>query len=196
MPRTFQATVQDVIDKVRTLTQDTTATYRTSDAELIGWLNDALSTLVALVPQHFTVTDTHTCTAGSRQVIATNRAHSMVEVIGVPFADYAAMSAFKPTWQTDTAGAIQNWLRAVNEPLVFFTYPKQAGGESLSVMLVKAHDELTAVGNTILLPETFEPALVAYCVGMVESKDDEHVNSNRAQAAMADFAGRITGGKA
>lgn len=195
MPRTFQTTVQDVIDKVRILTQDTATEYRTSDAELIGWLNDALATLVTLIPQHFTAMDTHACTAGSRQVIATNRAHSLVEVVGVPFADYAAMSAFNPAWQAGAAGAIQNWLRAVNEPLVFFAYPKQVGGETLSVMLVKAHDELTAVGDTISLPETFEPALVAYCVAMTEHKDDEHVDNNRAQSAMADFVGRITGGK-
>lgn len=196
MPRTYTVTVQNVIDKVRILTNDTETPYRTEDSEITGWLNDAIKATLTLLPQLFTQTANYTCSAGSRQVLDTNLAHSLIEVIGVPYADYATMSAFNPQWQTDAAGAIQNWLRLGNEPLVFFAYPKQAGGETLTIMYVAIPAALTSTTDNVPLPETYAPALVAYCVSMVESKDDEHVNSNRAQAAMADFVGRITGGKA
>lgn len=194
MPRTYTTLVSDVVTKTRIITNDLTQTYRASDAEIIGWLNDCLSTVVAILPQLFVVEGTHTCVAGARQTLANDRAHSLVEVSGVPYADYAAMSAFMPTWKTVASGTIQNWLRSTTEPLDFFTYPQQAGGEVLPILYVESPVKLTLTTDVIPLPETYEPALVAYCVGMVESKDDQHVNSGRAAQHMTDFAARIKGG--
>lgn len=197
MVRTYNTTVQDIADEVRFLTQDTQAdAYRTSNTEIIGWLNDALYSLLSLVPQLFVTTGTYTTSSGSRQVLDLSLAHTLVEVIGVPQADYASLSAFNPAWQSAASGTIQNWLRALNEPLGFFVYPPSAGGVSLTVLYVKAHTELTATTDTIQLSEVYKPALVAYCTAMVEAKEDENVDNNRAAQQMADFVGRITGGKA
>jgi hypothetical protein len=194
MPRTYTVTIQNVVTKARFITQDTTiSAYRNTDAEYIGWLNDAISAVVANVPQLFITQGTHTCTAGARQRCINSRAHSLVDVIGVQQADYATLSAFQPTWQTDTAGAAQNWMRPNNEPLDFFVYPKQVGGESLSIMYVESPTKLTVVADLTPLPETYEPALVDYLVGMVESKDDESVASGRAAASLASFVAKVKG---
>lgn len=192
MPRTV--TIQHIADKVRTVTNDTASPYRTEDPEIIGWVNDCVSSCVSIVPQLFTKQGTHTATAGTRQDVVLERSAGLVDVLGVPPADLAALTAFKPGWQADDAGPIQNWLRPANETLSFFTYPPQAGGEEIPIVYIEAPAKMTLITDIIPLPEVYEPAIVAYCVSMVEAKDDEHVLSQRSAQFMADFAGRIKGG--
>ena len=191
--RTYEVTAQAVIDKVRTLTQDKSAPYRTPDAEILGWLNDCIKTVVALVPQLFTAMGTHTCASGFRQTLSNARAHSLVDVVGVPLADLQTLTQFAPGWQTAAAGAIQNWMRPVNEPLSFYCYPPSAEGQALTIMFVEVPIDLTDGADQIPLPESYEPAIVGYCTSMVEAKDDESVDSARSQQFMADFIGRIKG---
>lgn len=192
--RSYEVTAQNIITKVRRLTQDEAAPYRNSDSELLGWLNDAIKTVVSLVPQLFTKIGPHVCTAGFRQTLANARAHSLVEVVGVPLADLGTLTAFAPGWQTATAGAIQNWLQPASEPLSFYCYPPSAEGQTLSVMFVESPAPLTVTTDEVPMPETYEPALTAYCTAMAEMKDDESVDTARAQQSMADFVGRVKQG--
>lgn len=193
MPRTYEVLVSDIVARVRHVIQDESPPYRTTDAELIRWLNDALKTLATLVPQLFIVSGSHTCVAGSRQTLENTRAMALFDVLGVPEADLAALTLFSPGWQNAAPGAIQNWLRPVSEPLSFYTYPPSTAGQALPIMFVQSPAEITALNATVPVPESYEPALVGYIVGMAESKNDESVDMNRAQTFMADFVGRVKG---
>lgn len=192
--RVYQMKVQDIVTKVRYLTQDETAPYRNQDAEIIHWLNDAIRTVVALVPQLFTSIGTHVCAAGFRQTLSAPRAHSLVDVIGVPAADLQTLTSFAPRWQATQSGPIENWIQPASEPLSFYCYPPSPEGQELLVMFVEAPAALAALSDVVPLPETYEPALVSYCTSMVEMKDDESADTARAQQSMADFVGRIKGG--
>ena len=194
MARTWVNAASDVIARARNITNDEdSGGYRTSDATMLLWINDALQTLVNTAPDLFQETATHTCTAGYRQVIETERAVSLVDVVGVPMADMVSLSRFSPAWTSGTAGAIKNWLRAAEEKLTFYVYPPSASAQSLSMLIVRAPAKLTATSDKIPLPETFLPALVDYVVAMIELKDDEHVGSGRQQLLMQQFAQRVGG---
>lgn len=195
MPRTYTVTIQNVVTKARYLTNDNAATYRISDAEYIGWLNDAIVATVIAVPQMFLVQGTHTCTAGAFQQCINSRMHSLVEVVGVPVADFVALTAFSPTWQTTTAAATaKNWLRPLGEPLSFYVYPPSTIGQALTINYVELPAKLTVVTDFVPLPENYEPILLRYLVAMAELGDDEHVNSGRAAQTMAEFVAAVKGG--
>lgn len=193
MPRVYETTVASILGKVRTLVQDKTQPYRAADSEIIGWINDCIKTVVSLVPQLFIASGSHVCTDGYRQTIINTRAHAVVDVIGVPVADLATLTQFYPGWQAATHGAIQNWMRPVNEPLSFYTYPPSDAGQDLTISFVEVPEDLTSSADFIPLPESYAPAIVSYCVAMVEAKDDESIDTNRAQQSMTDFVGRIRG---
>lgn len=193
MSRTYLLTVNTVLSKVRRLIQDETTPYRYTDAELLGWLNDAITTMVSLKPGLFTTIATHTCSDGYRQTVVNTNAHMLVDVIGVVSADLASLTRFVPGWQTATPGAIVNWMRDPQEQLSFFCYPPAVEGQSLSVEIVEKPAELTATTDRVPVPESYEPALVDYCVGMAQSKDDEAIDMNRMQQFMTNFAGRVKG---
>lgn len=191
--RTYEVQAQSILTKVRRLTQDEEAPYRNSDAELLGWLNDAISTVVTLSPQLFTKSGYHVCTAGYRQTLSNARAYALADVVGVPLADMATLTAFSPGWHTYPADAIENWMQPANEPLSFYCYPPSADGQTLPIIFVESPAALTSVEDIIPLPESYEPALTSYCTSMAEMKDDESVDTTRSQQAMADFVGRVKG---
>lgn len=195
MPRTYLTTAADIISKVRILVQDESLPYRNDDTEILGWLNDAISAAVTLVPTLFAVYGTHTCTAGARQTVINERAYALLDVVGLNPADVASLTAFNPGWQAEAQSTtISNWMRPLNDQLQFYTYPPAAADVTLPILYVEKPAEISSLSSTIPMPETYEGALVEYCVSMIESKDDEHVSMQRAQQAMVDFVGRIKGG--
>lgn len=191
--RTYEVTAADIINRVRHLTQDETAPYRTTNQEMLRWLSDAVKAVSTLVPELFIKTGTHTCRAGFRQILEIARATALVDVIGVQEADAATLTLFSPGWQTATQGVIQNWLRPAGDQLGFYTYPPSPVDQAIPVLFVESPEEITSLDDQIPLPESYEPALVGYCTSMAESKDDESVDAGRAQTFMADFVGRVKG---
>lgn len=194
MSRTYTLTCQSVIDKVRYVTNDVKpTTQRTTDDEVIGWINDCIATAVSILPSLFSKTGIHSCQEGVLQTLELGQAHKLIDVLGVPPADAATLTSFNPGWTGDAFGPIQNWMPLSSSPLSFMCYPPSQAAQLLPVLYAEKPLPLDAPSDLIPLPESYEPAVVSYCVGMTESKDDESVNSNRAQAFMADFAARIKG---
>lgn len=193
MPRTYTLLVSTVLAKVRRLIQDETSPFRYNNDELIGWLNDAIASMVNLVPGLFTSMVTHTCSSGYRQTIVNTRAAALLDIIGVVPADMTSLTRFTPNWQTAPNGTIANWMRNPAEPLSFFCYPPSAEGQVLSALIVEKPATLSATSDLVPVPEHYEPALVDYVASMAQFKDDEHVDTNRQQQLMANFAARVKG---
>jgi hypothetical protein len=63
------ATVNAAIDRVRGLLRDEVRPYQWSDAELIGWLNDAQVAICDARPEACTVTDVMALDGGTRQTL-------------------------------------------------------------------------------------------------------------------------------
>lgn len=191
--RAYQLICANVISKARFILQDRTAAYRNPDDELIGWINDAINAVLGLFPALFAASLTHSCVAGHRQTVVNARAVSLIDVVGVPACDPAALTDFLPGWQTAPQGATVNWMRVANDPLSFECYPPAPAGQALPILAVVSPDPLEDPTDVIPLPEAYEPALVDYIVAMVQMKDDEAIDFGRQQQALANFTSRIRG---
>jgi hypothetical protein len=104
------------------------------------------------------------------------------------------MDQFRPTWRADAAGEAQNWAPLQGDPLQFFIYPKAPANQVLDVRYVR-NPMTYAMDDTIGdLPATYLPALAWAVVAWAESKDDEHVLTQRAQLAHQRFVEIMKGG--
>jgi hypothetical protein len=191
--RTYAATVNDVISRVREVINDKEIAYRNGDNEILLWINDAINSVLVNIPALFAKIGQHACSQGVLQEVRLSRAHLVLDIIGVPVADIAALSRFMPGWSSMAAGPIQNWAAIPNSPLAFYCYPPSSDAQIIPILYAESPAPITSIAAVIPLPETYVPALVDYCVGMCESKDDESVNSNRASQFMADFVARVRG---
>lgn len=190
-------TPKDIITRARYITNDagtSAAIYRQDDAELLGYVNDGLKEAAILRPDLFSAVGDMTCTAGQcEQSITFQDAVQLLDVLCIhggnsvmPF-DRATMDQFRPGWRTDAAGPAQNWSPLNGDPLQFYIYPKAPAGQVLDVRYVR--NPLTYSMNDTIgdLPSSYLPALTDYVVYRAESKDDEHVISQRAVAHYAAF---------
>lgn len=195
-------TPQDICTTARFILNDNGATYRQSDAELLAYVNDGLREVSVARPEFFSAIGDMTCDVGTvEQSLTFADAISLLEVLCVhegdsltPF-DLDTMNAFNPGWRTDTAGEAQQWSRFANNPLRFYIYPKApATSQVLDVRYVKNPTPLTAMTSDITeVPSALQPALVDYVVYRAESKDSEHVLSQRAQSHYQAFLAKLKG---
>lgn len=192
-------TPQDIINDARYILNDTVSTrYRNTDAELLGWVNDGLDAMVGVLPQLFAATSAHTCAAGAEQAPSFDRLVAIIDVqritggAAILRADKTTLDAFRPGWYADTQDAAVNWFPHQASPKKFMLHPPSTNGQSVDVVFAQAPAAL-ALGDAIPVPDNYQTALVAFVVGMAESKDDEFVNSNRAAQAKSDFLALIKG---
>lgn len=188
-------TPNDIIPRIRSILNDQDG-VRWPDDELLRWINDALHALVDMRPDLFMERIQHTCVDGATQNIVDARLRKVVSVIRVvdgpalTVADRAALDAFFPTWYQATRATAQQWLPHETEGN-FLLYPPAPAGQIVETSCVRSHPELTSASDTINLPENYLPAFVAYGVAMAESKDDEQINTGRAQSFIAAFGGMV-----
>lgn len=193
MARTYTLLCSEVLAKARYVLQDSTAPYRNTDPEMLGWINDTIKTILSLVPGLFTDVVQHVCEAGFEQKLTNERASGFFSVVGVPEGDLDTLTLFSPGWQNAAQGPIVNWLRAANDPLGFYCTPPATAGQTLQVNAVITPTPLTLLTDLIPVPEAYEPAIIDYIVAMAQLKDDEAVDAARQQLLMANFASRIKG---
>lgn len=193
MPRTYTLTAAQVIAGARALLADTNPLMpaRTSDADMLAALNDALANMVALVPALFSVQGPHNCVASYLQEIESDRVSMFMDVIGLPEADPATLSQFAPGWHTSAGGLAENYMRVPGDPLRFMLYPPATAGQVLQVRYAQQPAAIAATGSTIPVPESYAPALEEYVAGRVSLADDEHMNSGRAAALLERFAATV-----
>lgn len=194
-------TPQTIITIARYLLQDTgtnSPAMRQDNTELLTYVNEGLKEVATLRPDLFTQVGDMTCVAGqAEQAITFQDAARLLDVLSIhngaaitPM-DRAALDLFKPGWRSDTAGVAEHWAPVEADPLRFFIYPKAPANQVLDVKFVRI-PATYALGDTINdLPATFEPALADFVIYRAESKDDEHVISQRAAAHYAAFKAKL-----
>lgn len=195
-------TPRDIITQARYVTLDTDSVLpRQSDVELLSYVQEALREACVLRPDLFSTVGDLTCTAGQcEQSITFMDALSLLDVMcihagsAVTPMDRQAMDAFKPSWRQDTSGPAKHWAPLTGDPLSFFVYPKAPTGQVLDVRYVR-NPAAVGIDEAITdLPLAYQPALVWAVVHLAESKDDEHVLSQRAVMARQRFAEIMKGG--
>lgn len=188
--------LQDAVDLAITVLNDDGVTYERAD--LVRYGNDALDAMVLLAPHLFHETGELTCTANETlQVVSFDDAHALVSVLRVkggdalrPF-DKASLDAFMPGWHQAPMGVAQGWCPDdTGNPVRFLIYPRSPNGQVLELVYVRIPPEYAEADETGV-PETYAGTIADYIIAMAESRDDEHVNTNRAMSHLNKFAARF-----
>ena len=190
-------TPQDAITEARDILLDTDSTsYRQSDPELLRYFNEGLLAASVLAPHLFITSGDLTCQAiSAEQIVAFTDAQRFVSVLrvkggnAVTECDKSSLDRYLPGWQSMTGDVAVNWMKSNKaDPRRFYVYPPApSAGQTLVVEYVKIPPAYLLTDTVTVLPPTAKPALVNYIVARAESKDDEHVNSNRAMTHMGLF---------
>ena len=192
-------TTTDIIATARYVLNDVAtdpASYRNSDAELLGYINEATREVSFIRPDLFSTIGDMPCVASvCEQLVTFADAQKITAVLAIHGGaaltefDAKAMDAFTPSWRAATPGVIKQWARY--DALRFFVYPPPSGTQSVDVAYVK-NPTVLVDGDTISqLPSGMMPAIADYVVYRAEAKDDEHVGTGRAAAMYAAFVAKV-----
>lgn len=186
--------LSDVVSEARTMLQDTnTVLQRFSDADLLGFANQALKRIAALRPDLFAYVGDIPCTAG--EVLQDMPADSMrlMEIFriddgpAVRETNRQVLDETYPAWVTETAAACTLWMRHPRNPNKFFIYPKAPADQTLIGEYVQFPPDYAAADSVDLLPDGYYPTVLDGVLFLAESIDNEHVNSGRAQMFQKSF---------
>jgi len=194
---------QDIIADARYTINDSTVPYRQEGAELLRYVNAGIKEISVLRPDLFMSVQIQQCTVGStQQGVTFADAARLLKVLrihngpSVPLMDVDTLELFNPSWRLDDPGPAQGWAPMGADPLQFEIYPRSPVGQYLHVQFVRNPKDYAIDEDIVELPDSMRPALVDYVVHRVESKDDEHVLSERAGMAYANFKTKIGVGNA
>jgi hypothetical protein len=190
-------TLQSPITTARTILNDPTA-VRYTDADLLQYANDALDALAKVAPTVFYERTTHTCAAGVVQQLQVTASLGVVDVHRVVSGnvvtptDVKTLDLYNPYWRSMTAAAAKHWAKDTQEPRSFLVYPPSASNQQLEITHVRLPGEY-AIGAATPVPMAYSDAIADYIVYRAESRDEEHVNSNRAAQFLASFVEKAKG---
>jgi hypothetical protein len=190
-------TLQSPITTARTILNDPTA-VRYSEADLLRYANDALDALAKVAPTVFYERTTHTCVAGVVQQLQVTTSLGLVDVhrvVGgnvVTAIDAKMLDLYNPYWRSMTADVAKHWAKDTNDARSFIVYPPSAANQQLEVTHVMLPGEYTAVEATPV-PMAYSDAISDYIVYRAESRDEEHVVSQRAAQFLASFIQKAGG---
>lgn len=187
-------TPNDVITEARRLLQDTTVTYRYSDATMLGFVNQALKRTAYIRPDLFTTignvsltqnTVVQSLPAGAIRLV---EIYSVVGGTAVTEVNREMLDQSYPTWPSEAAGLPVNYVRHVRNPTKFFVYPRPTSGVQVVAEYATTPATYASASSTITeLPDVYLPSLVDCVVFLAESIDDEHVLSGRAKLFLDSF---------
>jgi hypothetical protein len=186
-------TVQDVVTEVRRAVQDTSGSaYRYSDAHIVGVVNQTVKRIALLRPDLFSYVTTYVCTTGARQTLPADcfRLVDVFQVTGganVNEVNRESLDLLLSSWQAGTTAPAQDWMRHVRNPNLFFVYPPAAAGQSLDIEYCQVPANKALTETIPLLSDVYFPCLVDGVVYLLESVDNEHVNSGRAKLMLDSF---------
>lgn len=190
-------TPNDVIEHVRDIVQDTVPTYRYSDAMLVRFVNQVVRRIAMLRPDLFVTRGVFTVASNaSEQVLTTSGAARLVKVIrvvngsAIEEVDLDHFIRADASWIQNSAGIPTKYMRMAQNPLGFYLYPRPSSALSILVEYV-ASPSIVAASSQLALPDIYFGSVVDGVVFLVESMDNESVNSNRAKLFYDSFVGSL-----
>jgi len=172
---------------------------RYSAADLLQYANDSLDQIVVLEPRLFLTFGTTICLANQAiQQLPVATAVKLVSVVRtksgkiITLADKDALDRYNPNWNVTTGTEVIHWMPVEGSLTHFWVYPPQSAAKTLDVLYTRVPAEYTLTANTGL-PNNLVDAIADYIVYRAETRDDEHVNSNRATQFFASFAAKVKG---
>lgn len=181
----------EIVNRVRGILLDPAPAQYWTDAELLDYLNAALSALVSIRPSATITTTTFTLTVSTplqqiptiaQQFMGLTRNLTPGTKV-ITQTDKRHLDAFDPAWPaTTTSTAIEHFMVYDDDPKFFWVYPIPTGTMTVEMRYSANPTRLTAVGDTVPVDEIYETALQAYVLSMAYSR-----NSKRGDISKADY---------
>lgn len=198
-------TVQYIIDRVRTILQDTNPVgggVRWKDTELIQWINDAQREIVVAKPSANPATEVLTLVAGSLQTLPAGSI-SLIKCVrnmnkgvandmpgrSVYASDLDAFIAEYPNWHdaTDSLYAgedlseVNVYFYDDNSPREFYVFPPNDGTGKLEVVYSKNPTDVSGANDPLTINDIYANQVVDYVLYRAYMKDAGNADtSNRA----------------
>lgn len=175
----------NIVDRARRVLQDqASGGTRWLDAEMLDWLNDSQREIVILKPEASSVVTDVTLAAGTKQTIPATgvRLLSVIRNTGgksIRRVDRNVMDSENPDWHTDTANnTVDHYIFDEDAPTVFYVYPPQSGTPGqIEINYSASPTDLSALGDTIYLPDVYANAMLDYVLYRAYMKDTEYAGN-------------------
>lgn len=181
-------TPNDVIVDARRLAQDS-GLLRVSDtyaaATLLSFVNQVVRQTAVLRPDLFTVMADIPTTPNAVEQTLPADSMRLVNILSVK--DGGAITEVSremmdqsyPQWRLDSAGTPVNYMRHVRNPNQYFLYPKPSAGIVLTGEYAQSPPTYTLNQQIALLPDAFQPIIVAGVVMMISGIENPTTDSAR-----------------
>jgi len=184
-------TAQQLADQAAGLVHDTSR-VRWSDADWLGWLNDAQRETVVLKPDAYTIiTPTALATgatlqalpSGGLQLFGVTRnmgADGLTPGRSVNVVARDVMDTTLPNWHTETAsGEINNYMYDPRAPKQYYVYPKApATAWYVEIMYAAIPADVALIGDTLTLDDVYANALLNYMLFRAFGRDEVYGQMN------------------
>jgi len=181
-------TPNDIIVDVRRIAQDN-GLLRTSDtysaAALLAFTNQILRQTAILRPDLFTLMTDIATTPNVVEQSMPSDSIRLVNIFAVKDGNAVlevsreAMDQSTPSWRTEAAGSPVNYMRHVRNPNRYFLYPKPTSGVVLTGEYAQSPPTYTLSQTIALLPDAFQPAMVAGVLMLVSGIENPTTDSAR-----------------
>jgi hypothetical protein len=174
------------VTRARYILNDTSGSgVRWKDEEMLLWVNEARRIMANVKPTIFGASTyvEHTLVAGNKQRITTTNAYKIDSINSNKTSGKAIrpiarqqLDSFRSAWANDTADDVQNWFSDETDPLAFWVYPAPSSasiGAKLNTHIWITPDDLSALNQTALPFDQYEPALVNFILARAFAKEDE-----------------------
>lgn len=174
-------TAQTIITKARYALADPNA-VRWTDAELLAWLKVAVVAVVNVRPDAAVVTADLTLVDGTKQSLPSG-ATALIDVPrntggrAIRKTSATLLDTQRPTWHTDTTGAVKNYIYDPRTPRIFYVYPKATAGDQVEVKYQATPTAMASVSDNVPIDDTYEPVLLDGVLWRAYAKDAEYASS-------------------
>ena len=204
--------VNDVIDKVQEVLQDTGGIRWDQTNELLEWLNDAQREIALLKPDATSENTTVTLVTGTKQTIPSdgNRLLRVVRNMSAASSGNGGRSirlvardvldTQTPTWHDpnvtgDAAhtNVVKNYIYDEQDPKNYYVFPGVSGNAYIEIVYSK-NPATVAAGNNLGVDDIYANAVQNYILYMAYMKESEvAANAQRASSHYNLFTQAITG---
>ncbi len=182
-------TIKTVIDKAKLILQETTVDgIRWTNAELLGWLNEAYQKIIGFKPNANASNNSFTCVAGTKQSLPSDGVY-LLDVVRNLAGDKSVVTPTKRSvldatrrgWHGETpSDSVNHFVYDDQDPSNFYVYPPATTSATVEIIYaaVPAPHLIAALtdDSAISLDDRYAPTITDYILMRAYTKD-------------ADFAG-------
>jgi hypothetical protein len=168
-----------------------------SNTDLIGYVNEALRATANVKPDMYTIQAFVPVVTGNTQQIPDDGV-ALLDIDQnetgrvVTQVDDALLDEANRFWPRATQVAeVQHYSADPRAPRRFKVFPPNNGAGSIQILYGAVHPALTALTDTILVPDSYQYALTCHALSQAWSKASKRQDPQKAQAMVVEWAQAI-----